>query len=90
MFNQIEQISCNHLILHDVSTDQISQMTLDSFRSCKVSPQNEFLNALAMQMDGQMTWNTVSSWKVYPQNEFLNFSSKLDAWEKDFEHWEQL
>jgi hypothetical protein len=31
------------------------EMSLNIESSCKVSPQNEFLNALAMQMTGQKT-----------------------------------
>ncbi len=48
------------------------QITWNTASSCKVYPQNEFLNVLAKQMDGQMTLNTGSSCKVSLQNEILN------------------
>jgi hypothetical protein len=47
-------------------------MLLNIVSSCRVSPQSEFLNVLATQMNGQMTLSTVSSCKVSPQSEFLN------------------
>jgi NAD-dependent SIR2 family protein deacetylase len=47
-------------------------MTLNIGSSCKVSPQNEFLNVLATKINGEMTLNIGSSCKVSPQNEFLN------------------
>ena len=51
---------------------QILRMTLYILSSCRVSPQNEFLNADATQIAGHKTLNTGSSCKVSPQNEFLN------------------
>ena len=50
-------------------------MTLNTVSCCKVSPQNEFLNVLATQMNWQMTLNTGSSCKVSHQYELLNVSS---------------
>jgi hypothetical protein len=47
-------------------------MTLNTVSSCIVSPQNEFINVLATQMNGQKTFNIGSSSKVSPQNEFSN------------------
>jgi hypothetical protein len=56
------------------ATQMNGQMTLNTVSSCKVSPQNEFLNVLATQINRQMTLNIGSSCKVSHQNELLNVS----------------
>ncbi len=61
------------------------QMTLNTGSSCMVSPQSEFLNVLATQINRQMTLNIGSSCKVS-----LKCFSMYALEVNDFEHCEQL
>jgi hypothetical protein len=59
-------------------------MTLYTVSSCRVSPQNEFLNVFATYINEQMNLNIGSSWKVSYQYELLNvaatFLSRQMTW----------
>ena len=65
----------------------MSQMTLYSFRNCKVFPQSEFLNVFAVYLPGQMISDNGYNGGVSHQCALLNVPASLMHEKKnDLEH----